>query len=70
MMGAVQEAKEHCKLGASIWRWASSHNGENPHVVLVGCGAEVTVEAVAAAALLRRDAPELRVRVVNVTGMF
>ncbi|KAJ3050989.1 hypothetical protein HK097_008030 [Rhizophlyctis rosea] len=67
---SMEEAKEHCKLGASIWRWASSHNGENPDVVIVGCGAEVTFEAVAAAMLLRRDAPELRVRVVNVTDLM
>ncbi|KAJ3034883.1 hypothetical protein HDV00_004571 [Rhizophlyctis rosea] len=67
---SMEEAAAHCKLGASIWRWASTHNGDNPDVVLVGCGAEVTFEAVAAARLLARDAPDLRVRVVNVTDLM
>ena len=38
--------------------------------VLVGIGVEVNFEVIAAAALLRRHAPELRVRVVNVTDLF
>lgn len=38
--------------------------------VLVGIGVEVTFEVIAAAALLRKHAPELRVRVVNVTDLM
>jgi len=38
--------------------------------VLVGIGVEVNFEVIAAASLLRRHAPELRVRVVNVTDLF
>lgn len=38
--------------------------------VLVGIGVEVTFEVIAAAALLRRHAPDLRVRVVNVTDLM
>ena len=37
---------------------------------MVGIGVEVTFEVVAAAALLRRLAPALRVRVVNVTDLM
>jgi xylulose-5-phosphate/fructose-6-phosphate phosphoketolase len=40
------------------------------HSVLVGIGVEVNFEVIAAASLLRRHAPELRVRVVNVTDLF
>ncbi|KAJ3004125.1 hypothetical protein HKX48_001412 [Thoreauomyces humboldtii] len=65
-----EEAVEHCRLGASIWRQYGSFNGENPDVVLVGCGNEVTFEVIAAAAMLKIDAPELRVRVVNVTDLM
>lgn len=38
--------------------------------VLVGIGVEVNFEVIAAASLLRVHAPELRVRVVNVTDLF
>lgn len=38
--------------------------------VLVGIGVEVTFEVIAAAALLRKYAPVLRVRVVNVTDLM
>ena len=38
--------------------------------VLVGIGVEVTFEVIAAAALLRKMSPTLRVRVVNVTDLM
>ncbi|KAJ5239954.1 hypothetical protein N7468_004573 [Penicillium chermesinum] len=44
--------------------------GINPDVVLVGIGVEVMFEVIAAAALLRKRAPSLRVRVVNVTDLM
>ncbi|KAL0580729.1 hypothetical protein V5O48_001287 [Marasmius crinis-equi] len=64
------EAERHCIAGASIWRFASVDQGVNPDVVLVGIGVEVTFEVIAAAALLRKLAPELRVRVVNVADLM
>jgi xylulose-5-phosphate/fructose-6-phosphate phosphoketolase len=63
-------AYEHCKTGASIWRWASADEGENPDVVLAAAGDNPTLEMLAAVDLLRRDAPELRLRVVNVTDLM
>ena len=38
--------------------------GRNPDCVLAGIGTEMTFEVIAAAALLRKLAPSLRVRVV------
>ncbi|KAL6864249.1 D-xylulose 5-phosphate/D-fructose 6-phosphate phosphoketolase [Trichoderma novae-zelandiae] len=67
---SAEEAAEHCKNGISIWRFASTHDGEDPDVVLVGIGAEVTFEVIKAAQLLSRLAPNLRVRVINVTDLF
>ena len=49
------------------------HIEDNPHrsySVLVGIGVELTFEVIAAAALLRKEVPELRVRVVNVTDLM
>lgn len=65
----MDEAREHCRIGASAWRWASTNGGEDPQVVLAGCGDSVHVEIMAAAELLRRLAPAWRVRVVNVTDL-
>lgn len=65
-----QDAEAHCRAGASVWPFASTDKGLNPDVVLVGIGAELTFEVVKAAEMLREVAPELRVRVVNVTDLM
>ena len=65
-----EEADVHCRAGASIFKFASTDEGLNPDVVLVGIGAELTFEVVAAAALVRRLAPYIRVRVINVTDLM
>ena len=64
------EAKEHCRVGASIWRWASTNDGEDPELVLACSGDNLTLETMAAADILRREVPEWRVRVVNVTDLL
>ena len=66
------EADEHCRLGASIWHFASTPlpADTDPDVVLVGIGVEVTFEVIKAAELLRTLCPALRVRVVNVTDLM
>jgi len=65
-----EEADRHCRAGASVWPFASTDKGVNPDVVICGIGAEMMFEVVAAAAALRKLAPELRVRVVNVTDLM
>ncbi len=67
---SMEEAIDHCRNGASVWRWAGTDDGANPHVVLAAAGSYPTVEIMAAAALLREEMPELRVRVVNVTDLL
>lgn len=66
----MEEAREHCRVGTSIWRWASTNDGEDPEVLLACCGDNLTLEALAAADLLRQEAPDWRVRVVNVTDLL
>ncbi|KAJ5749161.1 uncharacterized protein N7511_010857 [Penicillium nucicola] len=65
-----EEAEIHCRAGAGIWKFCSTDNGTNPDVVLVGIGVELMFEVIAAAALLRKIAPDLRVCVVNVTDLM
>jgi xylulose-5-phosphate/fructose-6-phosphate phosphoketolase len=67
---SIDAADEHCRAGASVWKWASTESKADPDVVLAGAGVYPTAEIVAAAANLRRDVPELSVRVVNVTDLL
>jgi predicted CoA-binding protein len=57
------QAQEALADGLSVWDFASD---KNPHVVLVGIGDYVTKEAVAAIELIKTDAPEISIRLVNV----
>jgi xylulose-5-phosphate/fructose-6-phosphate phosphoketolase len=65
-----EAAVAHCAAGASRWDWASTDREGEPDVVLVCCGDVPTLETLAAAQLLRRHLPELRVRVVNVVDLL
>jgi xylulose-5-phosphate/fructose-6-phosphate phosphoketolase len=67
---AMDDAIVHCTRGLGIWEWASSDNGVEPDVVLACAGDIPTLEAVAAAALLREHLPELKVRVINVVDLM
>jgi len=66
---SLDAAKEHVSRGATVWDFASNADGE-PDIVLAACGATATVELLAATALLRDQAPELRVRFVNVNDLY
>ncbi|MFB9541961.1 phosphoketolase family protein [Micromonospora sagamiensis] len=66
----MDEAVAHCRRGLGIWDWASTDEGSEPDVVL-GCAGDVpTLETLAAADLLRRHLPDLKVRVVNVVDLM
>ncbi len=67
---SMEEAEEHCRVGASVWRWASNNDGEDPELVLACSGDNLTLEVMAAADLFRREVPEWRIRVVNVTDLL
>jgi len=67
---SMDDAIVHCTRGASIWEWASNDEGAEPDVVL-GCAGDVpTLETLAAAAILREELPDLKVRVVNVVDLM
>ena len=66
----IDEAIVHCAKGVGIWRRASTDDGEEPDVVLASCGDVVTMEALAAAAILRERIPDLKLRFVNVVDLF
>ena len=66
----MEEAIIHCAKGLGIWARASTDAGEEPDVILASCGDVATMEALAAAAILRDRTPELKVRFVNVVDLF
>ena len=66
----LDEALLHCARGLGVWDWASSDEGGEPDVVLACCGDVPTLETIAAVDLIRRNLPELRVRVVNVVDLM
>jgi len=63
-------AREHCARGASVWGFATNDGGQAPDVVLACAGDVATLETMAAAAWLRKNAPGFRVRVVNVVDLM
>jgi xylulose-5-phosphate/fructose-6-phosphate phosphoketolase len=66
----MEQAVAHCTRGIGVWDWASSDEGSEPDVVLACAGDVPTLETVAATAILRRELPELKVRVVNVVDLM
>ena len=60
----------HCTKGIGIWEWASNDEGADPDGVIGCCGDVPTLEALAAVGILRRRAPHVKVRVVNVVDLM
>jgi xylulose-5-phosphate/fructose-6-phosphate phosphoketolase len=67
----MTDAVLHCTRGLGIWEWAGTDGGDaEPDVVLACAGDIPTLEALAAAALLREHLPDLSVRFVNVVDLM
>jgi xylulose-5-phosphate/fructose-6-phosphate phosphoketolase len=66
----MEEAIQHCTMGIGIWEWASNDADGEPDVVMACCGDVPTLETLAAVDILRVQAPELKVRVVNVVDLM
>lgn len=67
---SMDEAVRHCTKGVGIWDWASSDQGAEPDVVMVGCGDIPTQESLAAICLLHEFFPDLKIRFINVIDLF
>jgi xylulose-5-phosphate/fructose-6-phosphate phosphoketolase len=68
---SMEDAIAHCTRGIGIFPWAGTEvEGEEPDVVL-GCAGDIpTLETLAAADILRRRLPDLKIRVVNVVDLM
>jgi xylulose-5-phosphate/fructose-6-phosphate phosphoketolase len=65
----IDQAIAHCTRGLGIWDWASNAT-DVPDVVLACAGDIPTLETLAAADILRRELPDLAVRVINVVDIM
>ncbi len=67
----MEDAVAHCARGIGVWDWAGTEEpGQLPDVVLACAGDVPTLEALAAADLIRRHLPHIRVRFVNVVDLM
>src|ERR1700689_1595156 len=67
---SMDAAIDHCSEGIGIWQWASNDQGGEPDVVMACAGDVPTLEILAAVSILRRELPNLKVRVVNVVDLM
>jgi xylulose-5-phosphate/fructose-6-phosphate phosphoketolase len=67
---SMDDAILHCTRGLGIWEWASNDEGMEPDVVMGCCGDIPTLETLAAVDILRRELPQVKVRVVNVVDLM
>jgi xylulose-5-phosphate/fructose-6-phosphate phosphoketolase len=66
----MDDAIRHCSVGLGIWEFASNDKGIEPDVVM-GCAGDIpTVETLAAVDWLRKNIPDLKIRVVNVVDLM
>jgi xylulose-5-phosphate/fructose-6-phosphate phosphoketolase len=67
----MDAAVKHCTGGIGIWEWASSDTADGDPDVVMACAGDVpTLETLAAVDILRRQVPDLKVRVVNVVDLM
>ncbi|WP_437582531.1 phosphoketolase family protein [Paramicrobacterium sp. CJ85] len=82
---SLDDAEKHAAAGLGVWDWAGNEGSgipgsdsdstdaaaaADPHVVIACAGDVPTIEAIAAAQLIRETLPDLRVRVVNVVDLM
>ena len=67
---SMDAAIRHCTEGIGIWEWASNDGESEPDLVMACCGDVPTLETLAAVSILRRELPQLKVRVVNVVDLM
>jgi xylulose-5-phosphate/fructose-6-phosphate phosphoketolase len=66
----MEAAIAHCTRGIGVWSWASTDLGTEPDVVMACAGDVPTLETLAAADLLRKNLPDIKIRVVNVVDLM
>jgi xylulose-5-phosphate/fructose-6-phosphate phosphoketolase len=70
----LEQARAHVAKGIGLWSWASNDDcgtaPDEPDVVMACAGDIPTKETLAAVEILRREVPQLKIRVLNVVKLF
>lgn len=66
----MDEAVKHCTKGVGIWSFASNDEGKEPDIIMASCGDAPTLETLAAISILRKNFPEIKIRMVNVVDLM
>ena len=66
----MDAAIKHASAGIGMWEWACNDQGGEPDVVLGAAGDVPTLEMLAAIEILRRHAPDLKARFINVVDLM
>lgn len=66
----IEDAIDHCSKGLGVWEWASNDGGGEPDVVMACAGDVPTLETLAAVSILRKNLPDLKIRVINVVDLM
>jgi len=66
----MADAVRHCTAGLGIWDWAGTDKDGEPDVVMACAGDVPTLEILAAVDILRKNLPDLKVRVINIVDLM
>ncbi len=69
----MDEAIDHLEKGASVWEWAGNEDefGPGDPTIVMACAGDIpTMETVAAAEIIKKKLPGMKVRVVNVIDLM
>jgi len=66
----MEAAINHATAGIGLWEWACNDQLGEPDIVLAAAGDVPTLEMLAAIAILRQLAPELKMRFINVVDLM
>jgi len=66
----MDEAIKHCTAGLGKWEWASNDGDGDPDVVMACAGDVPTLETLAAVVELRKNYPDIKIRVINVVDLM
>jgi xylulose-5-phosphate/fructose-6-phosphate phosphoketolase len=67
---SMDAAIKHCSEGIGIWQWASNDQQAEPDLVMACAGDVPTLEILGAVSILRRELPDLKIRVINVVDLM
>jgi xylulose-5-phosphate/fructose-6-phosphate phosphoketolase len=66
----MDAAINHTSAGIGMWEWACNDQAGEPDIVLAAAGDIPTLEMLAAIAILRELAPDLKIRFINVVDLM